>query len=116
MERGLRSPRLSPFLVVIPCRAQPSSFRCWADFGVMIVGYLIELAGGGVFVDYGVVMVAGVGFDGGGVIWVTAMAAVGLFHDSGGMSTRCCHWSFGLLARIDSAGALHRVIRRVYSS
>ncbi|KAF6138878.1 hypothetical protein GIB67_018609, partial [Kingdonia uniflora] len=26
-ERGLHSPRPSPFLVVIPCRAQPSSFR-----------------------------------------------------------------------------------------
>ncbi|KAF6162204.1 hypothetical protein GIB67_008333, partial [Kingdonia uniflora] len=28
MERGLCSPRPPPFLVVIPCRAQSSSFRC----------------------------------------------------------------------------------------
>ncbi|KAF6140025.1 hypothetical protein GIB67_001766 [Kingdonia uniflora] len=34
--------------------------------------------------------------------------AVGLFRDSGGMSVRCCRWSFGLLAQIDSAGALYR--------
>ncbi|KAF6164122.1 hypothetical protein GIB67_017706, partial [Kingdonia uniflora] len=28
MEKELCSPRPSLFLVVIPCRAQPSSFRC----------------------------------------------------------------------------------------
>ncbi|KAF6144172.1 hypothetical protein GIB67_004845, partial [Kingdonia uniflora] len=34
MERGLRSPLPSPFLVVIPCQAQPSSF--WCGFVVVI--------------------------------------------------------------------------------
>ncbi|KAF6138150.1 hypothetical protein GIB67_033564 [Kingdonia uniflora] len=40
--------------------------------------------------------------------------AVRLFRDSGGMSAKCCRWSFELLARIDSVGALHQAAGEFY--
>ncbi|KAF6139554.1 hypothetical protein GIB67_015511 [Kingdonia uniflora] len=59
----------------------------------------------------------GVEFGDGGGVWVVCDgcdAAAGLFRDSGGLSAKYCRWSFGLLARIDSAGALHRVTDEFY--
>ncbi|KAF6138959.1 hypothetical protein GIB67_023083, partial [Kingdonia uniflora] len=46
MERGSRPPRPSSFLVVIPYRAQPSSFRC--GFVVVIDFGRLGFGGGGV--------------------------------------------------------------------